>query len=74
MDRFELEQRIMETWQTADDIKLIFEMYSDRPERMSEDELMNLLIGLNHLHTLRSQKLFDVFETLVGDGTIKNKD
>ena len=71
MDRFDLEQTIMEAWQTADDIKLIFEMYSDRPERMSEDELSNLLLGVYHQHTLRSQKVFDVFETLVGDGIIK---
>ncbi len=72
MDRFDLEQAIMAAWHTSDDIELIASMFCDRPEPMSEDELLNLLIGVAHQHNLRSQKLFEIFEVLTEHKIIKD--
>ena len=63
--RFDLEQAVMDGWNTSNDLKLISEMYCDRVEPMKEDELMNLLIGLEYQHNLRSQKIFNIMEELI---------
>ena len=69
MDRFDLEQAIMACWSTTDDIKLIAEKSSD----MSEDELLNGLIGLERLHHLRCERAFDIFEELLKAGAIGSR-
>ena len=64
MDRFDLEESIMDAWRTSDDLDLIIKtMYDNEP--ISEDETMNLLMGLSALHNARSKKLFDVYEQLI---------
>lgn len=70
MDRFDLEDALMAAWSTSDDIGLIAKMFLNRPEAMTEDELSNLLIGLNHQHNLRCQDMFNIFEELIQDGVI----
>ena len=69
MDRFDLEQAIMACWTTKDDIKLFAEKSYD----LSEDELLNGLIGLEHIHNLRCEKVFDIFEELVSAGVIGSR-
>jgi len=64
-NRFDLEEAIMETWQTADDINLIAERYLDGHPPLNEDELSNALIGLKIIHDFRNEKLFSIFEDLV---------
>lgn len=56
--RFELEQDIMNAWQVVDDINTIYH----RSEGLSEDQMMNLLLGLKELYQLKFEKLFDTFE------------
>lgn len=68
-NRFDFEQQIMKCWTTADDIELIYKRVSDNDLR--GDELINTLLGLSNLHTLRSQELFDMFEELIKNGTIE---
>ena len=64
-NRFDLEEAIMDTWQTADDINLIAERYFDGYPPLNEDELSNALIGLKIIHDFRNEKLFSIFEDLV---------
>ena len=65
-DRFNLEEEIMNVWQTKDDLDAIAERHYDDPEGpMTEDELSNVLIGLSELHETRMKKLWRVFETMV---------
>lgn len=59
---FDLEQAIMAAWGTSEDIRLIWEQYYDGKEKMTEDDVANLLLGLQRLHDLRCQKLMDLFE------------
>ena len=65
-DRFNLEEEIMNAWQTKDDLDAIIErIYDDPKGPMTEDEIGNVLIGLSELHETRMWKLWKVFETIV---------
>jgi hypothetical protein len=59
---FDLEQSIMQCWNVVDDIKLITEQVYDRPEPLTEDELGNLLMGLESMYQLKFDKCFREFE------------
>jgi hypothetical protein len=68
MDRFELEEAIMACWNTADDLKLVTQQILDGAD--DKDNLANALIGIQELHNLRCQRVFDIFESLIETGTI----
>lgn len=68
-DRFELENAIMNTWNTADDIELLADAVLN--EELTTDEIANALIGLKQLHSLRAKKTFDIFESLIESGDIQ---
>lgn len=59
--RFELEQDIMNTWQVVDDINTVYH----RSDTLTEDQLMNVLLGIKELYQLKFEKLFDTFEKYV---------
>jgi hypothetical protein len=63
-DIFELEQSIMQCWNVCDDIKLISHQIYDRPKPLTEDELGNLLIGLESIYHLKFEKCFNEFEAI----------
>lgn len=67
--RFNLEQQIMDCWNVCDDIKTIIKM-SDLRE-LSEDELLNAMIGLQTMYQLKFEILFDMFEKMIQEGKIK---
>jgi hypothetical protein len=70
LDRFDLEQAIMSAWTTSEDIKLIWQQYYDGREKMSEDQVANLLLGLQEIHNLRCQKMWDIYEKMVREKKI----
>ena len=59
--RIDLESAIMTAWQTADDIDLLFKHYGDHPVPMSEDDVLNALLGIKVLHEMRMEKLMDTY-------------
>ena len=63
-DIFELEQSIMQCWNVVDDIKLVTRQVYDRPKPLTEDELGNLLIGLETIYQLKFEKCFEEFEAV----------
>ena len=63
-DRFDLEQEIMNCWQVTDDIKAIYTYHLDKKE-LTEDELGNILIGLEKLYQIKFEILFDTFEQCI---------
>jgi hypothetical protein len=69
--RFDLEQAIMEAWGTREDIKLVTDAKLNTAHVDSEDDLANTLIGIEYLHNLRMQRVFDIFEHLVKEGKIQ---
>ena len=63
-DIFELEQSIMQCWNVVDDIKLVTRQVYDRPKPLTEDELGNLLIGLETIYQLKFEMCFEEFEAV----------
>ena len=64
---FDLEQQIMQCWNVVDDIKLVYHHFGDNPrfeglDPKAEDELMNLLLGLESMYQLKFDTLFRTFE------------
>ena len=59
--RFDLEQEIMHCWNIVDDIKLIYTTHLDKRE-LTDDELANILIGLEKLYQIKFETLFETFE------------
>ncbi len=64
----DLEDKIMSTWATADDIDTFLYRYLDSPaEELSKDDISNTLLGIKALHDHRCQKLWDAFEKVVAN-------
>lgn len=61
-DIFDLEQSIMKTWGTSDDLNMLYENVMEK--EMSKDEIANTLLGIISLHNMRSEKCFDIFENV----------
>ena len=67
--RFDLEQQIMTCWSVCEDLKAIETTFDSR--KMSEDELLNLLIGVRTLYQIKFENLFASFENMLHNGDIK---
>ena len=72
-NRFDLEEEIMNIWQTEDDLDAVVHRMMINPDPIPNKEIANLLIAVSKLHDLRCQKLFDVFEKMVQDKCFINK-
>jgi hypothetical protein len=57
----DLESAIMVAWQTSEDIDLLFRHYGDAPRPMTEDEVMNALLGIKTLHDMRCEALMEKY-------------
>ena len=67
MDRFKLEENIMNCWQVVDDLKTIYhseKLYED------ENEMQNALLGMFTLYQLKFEELFATYEKLIQEGKI----
>jgi hypothetical protein len=70
INRFDLEQDIMKAWNIVDDIKLLNEMIMDGAVPLTEDQICNILIGMEHIYELRFNKLFSTFEKCIKSGDV----
>ena len=61
-NRFDFEQQLLECWGVTKDIKTLCEAVCDRSPAMTEDEIANVLIGLESLYELKFDKLWQMFE------------
>jgi len=67
LDRFTLEDQIMQCWGITDDIDMV---YSTEALYEDQDRMMNVLLGLHELYNIRFQRMFDTFEKMVHEGKI----
>jgi hypothetical protein len=67
---FDLENCIMECWNVTSDIKLVYEEHLDSPVPMSEDEIANILIGMEQLYNRKFERLFREYEAICGHGGV----
>jgi len=63
--RFNLEQRIMECWMVVDDIRTVYTRHLDGDKPLTEDELANILIGMEKLYDIKFYNLFSTYEKLL---------
>lgn len=68
-----LEDYIMSVSLISEDIKTITSAAFDRKTRLTDDQLMNLLIGARELHEARWNLLWDKFEEMIKSTEIKEK-
>lgn len=64
VDRFDLEEAIMNAWRTSDDIKAFYKS----SEYMDEDQVMNALMGLEIFAEMRFNELWNTFEQCISNG------
>ncbi len=69
---FELEQDIMKAWNLVDDVELLYNHFGNDPkfkglDAKAEDELINLLLGIRSLSTVRFEALFKTYEAVTRD-------
>lgn len=65
-DRFDLEQQIMDCWHVVDDLAILFENVVEN-ERMTRDQISNVVLGLQEMYQLKFDKLFRTFEQVISD-------
>ena len=76
VNRFTLEQQIMECWHVVDDIDVMHEFIGDdkffegmKPEH--QDKIMNLLLGMKEMYGLKFDRTFKTFEQCVHNSDVK---
>jgi hypothetical protein len=67
--RFDLEQEIMGCWNVVDELKLLV----DKWDNITEDEKLNIIIGMASLYQLKFDVMFNTFEDCVHRREFKNK-
>ena len=72
-DRFDLEQAISDVFTSNEELETLMYRIGDSPVTPSEDELLNMLIGIIELNKVRYEKLWNTFEALIANGVISNK-
>jgi hypothetical protein len=68
VDRFDLEEAIMNAWRTSDDIKALY----NSTEYMSEDQIINALLGLEIFAEMRFNELWNTFEQCIQNGVFND--
>lgn len=66
-DRFDLEQEIMGTWNIIDELKCL----ADGWDNLTEDNKLNIIIGLIDLYHLKFNTMFDTFEQCISKKEFK---
>lgn len=65
MNKYDLEQDILNAWQIVTDLNLLSSSISE--DQIDKDEILNILIGLQSLYNLKFDKLFRDFEKIMFD-------
>ena len=62
--RFDLEDAIMQAWQTEQDLELVYEsLYEELA--IENDVFGNFMLGLKYLHSARMNKVWSAFEAYI---------
>ncbi len=62
-DRFKMEDQIMNCWRVVDDIHDLTEGVCEH--NLTQDQISNILIGMEQLYTIRFNKLYDEFSKMM---------
>tara|TARA_R110000824_G_scaffold178065_1_gene357671 strand:+ start:288 stop:512 length:225 start_codon:yes stop_codon:yes gene_type:complete len=61
---YELEPHIMDCWSVCNDIETVFKQVGDGERPPTEDEMMNVLIGMQQLYQWKFEQLFFKYEQI----------
>lgn len=67
VDRFHVEQEIMNCWQIVDDLGTLLDAID---KNATEDQIANIIIGIKDLYNFKFEKLYDNFSELVETNNI----
>ena len=67
VDRFTLEEKIQNCSAIQEDLETLLYKIGDAPKPATEDELMNMVIGMIEMQKTRREQLWSVFEQLIKD-------
>ena len=73
IDRFTLEDNISKMLDTSQELDDIIYKCGDDVNQPSEDDILNLLIGVKALHEARYNRLWSTFEMLMKNKTINDE-
>lgn len=73
-DRFDLEDAIGDMANTSSDIETVIYAIGDSPNALTEDQLLNMLIGMKQMHEIRYQKMWATFEELIKNKKLLNNE
>ena len=68
MNRFNLEENIRAMDRLQEDLETLLYKVGDSPASFTEDELMNIIIGMIELHKIRYEKLWNCLEKMIEGG------
>lgn len=71
VDRFKLEECITSLYQITEDIESMMHKEFDTEESLTEDQKMNILIGMMELHKVRCDATWECMEQLIKQGNLK---
>lgn len=71
-NRFDLEEAITEVFTFDEELDTIIYRVGDSPVTPTEDELINMMIGIKELNKVRFEKLWNTFEALLANGVISS--
>lgn len=72
-DRFTLEERLSSISEIGEMIEDLIYMIGDSPNRVTEDQMLNHLIGMKSTLDIRYERMWIVFEELIKTGVLTNQ-
>jgi hypothetical protein len=72
MNRFDLEDAMSRMMDVENEIDDIIYKVGDDPVKPTEDDILNMLIGIKTLSATRYQRMWNIFEKLIEGGTIQS--
>ena len=62
---YDIEDKIMDCWSVCNDLESVFKQVGDGERVPTEDEMMNVLIGINQLYQWKFEQLFFKYEEIL---------
>ena len=64
---YDLEPMIMDCWHVCDDLQVVLRQIGDGEREPTEDEMMNILMGMQQLYQWKFEQLFNKYEDVLRD-------
>ena len=73
-DRFDFEDKITSMLNINDDLQVLMSSMYDMPDKMTEDQITNSLIGIMEMHRQRHNQLWMQMERMIKHKQLLNPD